>query len=489
MKTKKTNNLIYFYWIIPIIAAIPQFIFTQASEGQIRSEELIESVRSIWWFQNGLVTDGGYANLGWYALQLFFYNLFGYSVHAAKYIKFFVQLISFFALAGILSKYLNPKIAWLPLFAITLSPTFLFLNTLQISHGIEVNYFLICIFLIDFLNFKSPKVYLPQMTLCWALAMFAWMTYPSFIYYLPILGSFFLYKLWKNKKLNHKIVLVCLLAFLLPLILGILYIQNRHLLLYDRDPQRGLFRSNGGFDVNSTIFFDNLNILKNDLFVAYDSYYYENPKVEFSDIYPIAAIILTFILSAYIFKNDKKFRLLIGVILGFIVGYLILLNMIGPLGLGGVRRATSILLLFYGLSTVVLYYFTVVRKNENFKKLAIGIFAVLICHHLLVYPENLSHLKIPTPYREPFWFAQSESPQKSLDMYLSQVQKADLQLICYDQNNKPINCRGYSLIESAVKGSCEWNRLRCHEISGFDTALGKFVPLDFNYYSGNNWER
>lgn len=480
------------YWSIPILLILIQLVFTLKAFGQMRNEEVIESVRSVWWFQNALVTDGGYSNLGWYTLLLIFYKVFGFTIHTAKFAKLFIEALSFFALAAILKKYLGVKYAWMPLLIIGLSPTFLFLNTLQISHGIEVNYFLICFLLIDFLNFKSSKLHLPQQGLAWSLAMFAWMSYPSFIYYLPILGFYYLYKLSNSRQFILKNVSLSLVSFLLPLILGFLYIENRHLLLYDRIPQRGLFRSNGGFELSMPIFLDNLNILKNDLFLTYDSYYYENPKVEFSDIYPIAAILIVLGLSVYIFIKNKKYRLLTGAMLSLISVYLVALNLIGPPGLGGVRRVTSVLLLFYGLCAVNLYYFTRIDKNSELRFLSIGACGILLVHHTLVYPANLAHLKIPTPYAEKFWFYQAKTPEESLNLYLEKVQKEELTLICHDMQQKPVSCEpvgGYSLIDSAVKGSCNWNNLLCHSVSAYDIKLGKFVPLDFHYWDGNNWGR
>lgn len=498
-KKKIAENTVFFnfnkgfvdklYILLPLFLFVFQFVFTLNSMGQLRNEEIIESIRGVWWFQNRLVSDGGYANIGWYSLLLPFYTFFGFTVHMAKFAKLFVELVSFFALAAVLKKYLGVRFAWLPLSLVVLSPTFLFLNTLQISHGIEVNYFLISLFLIDFLNYKNPgKAFLVQ-GLAWGTAMFAWMSYPSFIYYLPILGVFYLYKLKKNRQDNLKNVLVSILAFLLPLIAGFLYIENRHLLVYDRSPQRGLFRSNGGFEVNGEIFRTNLNILKNDLFVTYDSYYYENPKVEFSDLYPIPVVLGVILLAGYIFVKDKKYRLLIGVIFSFLIIYTVLLNMIGPMGLGGVRRATSLLLLFYGLLAVVLYCFINNPKNKNLKIVTVGVGIVLLAHHLLVYPANLAHLNIPTPYRDRHWFAFETTPQKSLDLFVTAVQKEDLMLKCSDEKGQVVSCNGYNLIEAGVKGSCSWNKLYCHKIYGYDIKLDKFVLLDFDFYEGNNWDR
>ena len=236
---------------------------------------------------------------------------------------------------------------------IGLSPTLLFFNTLQVAYGLEVSYFFICLFILSLLDFNKRNSFLLQF-LFGVIAMVGWLTYPGFINFIFILGAIYIYKLIKIKGNKDKKeiainILVTFIFFLIPLILELLYIQNRHLLLYDRTLQRGLFRSNGGLEVNPNIFLDNLKIVFNDLFVSYNSYYFETPKVEFSDYYPIATIIFVFVFCIYIYLKKKKLRFITLTLNLSLIFFLITTNLVGPLGLGGVRRATVVLILFLGI--------------------------------------------------------------------------------------------------------------------------------------------
>ena len=174
----------------------------------------------------------------------------------------------------------------------------------------------------------------------------------------------------------------------------------------------------------------------------------------------------------------------------FLLIYLALLNFVGPFGLGGIRRGSVLLVLFYGLFCVVWDFVLSQKRQKNYTRyFFIGICSLFLVHHLVVIPANLNNLKIATPYRDRFWFAQAETPEKSLSIFIFKIQKEDLLLGCLGQDNKPVNCGGYSLIDAAIKGSCYWNRLSCKKLTAYDIKLNEFVPLTFDFWANNNWER
>lgn len=494
MRKNRQKWLSYVYWLLPIIIIAFQAIYTINSLGQIRTEELIDSVRSVWWFENRLITDGGYTIVGWYTILFVAYNLFGFTLHTAKFVKLAIVLVGLFSVSAVLKKYLGIKASWVPLLTIGLSPTLLFFNTLQVSYGVEVSYFFMCLYLVSCIDFNKKSSLFIQ-PLLGAVAMLGWLTYPGFINFVFILAGIYVYKLIQKGSNKDKIyiaknVFLTFAFFLIPFLLQIIYIQNRHLLLYDRTFQRGLFRSNGGLEFNLNLFLDNLRLFLNDLFVGYNSYYFETPKVEFSDYYPIATIIFVIIVSFYVYLKKKKLRFIISAFALFSVFFLIAINLVGPMGLGGVRRGTVLLTMFYLLFGLVWKFILEHKKIKRaLRYIFMFICSWLLIHHIVVYPINLSHFKIQSPYRDKQWFAQAETPEKSLELFVDKAKREDLLLQCKDQAQKVISCGGYSLIHAAIEGSCYWNRTYCYKIKAYDTKLKAFVPLSFDFYKNNNWER
>src|SRR3989344_5622438 len=103
------------YLLIPLSLFILQAILTFNSFGQIRYEELAESVRNPFWLSGRSIYDGVSSNVGWYGTNLIIYNIFGFDLHSAKYFRLFLSLVSLFCLGNILKRYLGKKMAILPL--------------------------------------------------------------------------------------------------------------------------------------------------------------------------------------------------------------------------------------------------------------------------------------------------------------------------------------------------------------------------------------
>src|SRR3989338_2500880 len=199
-----SRELKFIYWLIPILLFVLQAVYTFNSLNQIRYEELEESVVSPYWVQNGVVQNGASGNLGWHFLLVAVYNIFGFSLFAGKFVRLSLVLISLFCLAAVLRKYLGEKGAFLPLLTIGLSPTLLYFNTQQTVYGMDLVYLPILLYLLSQLEFVRKSENLPRSKnlalsiVLWSLAMVAFMSYPTFAYYLPALGGLFFYKLWNS---------------------------------------------------------------------------------------------------------------------------------------------------------------------------------------------------------------------------------------------------------------------------------------------------
>lgn len=475
----KNEKLKIFYWVLPGLLFLVQALFTFNSMNQIRYEELAESVRNVFWLQHRYIYHSLVPNIGWNGLLLIVYNIFGFGLHTAKFVRLFLHALSIICLALLLRNYLGARRSWVPLIAISLSPTFLYFNTMQVQYGIDVTYFIIALWLVLSIDWRKPRAALVKSIALWFLAMTAWISYPSFVYCLPILGWLY------GKKLSRppfRYIAISVVSFLLPLAVGLLWVKNRNLLIYDPGlPHAGLFRGNGKLLLSFDALRENLYFLASGLFTrARITYHFELFKVEFSDYYPIISLFAAFTIAFFfvLYQRKKQRSIATAVVLTWIVFFINLTVALfsGPLSLGGIHRATTLLIAFYAFYTIGFYFVTSRAFHVWIRWLTIGVFALLPLHHLFVYPVNLAHLKDPSVFRDKTWFSRAQTPEKSLAIYVDAVQKDHLRLLCTDQNENPVYCR-YSEVYPAVAGYCLWNKLLCKQILGYDHQKNVLVPL------------
>ncbi|MBI2430507.1 MAG: hypothetical protein HYV39_00600 [Candidatus Levybacteria bacterium] len=457
------------FWSIPILLFLAQAFFTFNSTSQIRYEEAAESVRNVFWLQKGLIYDGASSNVGWYAPLLLFYNLFGFDIFIAKYFRLALSLISLFCAAALLLRLLGPKNALLPLIVIGLSPTLLYFNTLGVAYGIDLQYFPIILFLIYNLDFKKKRFCFFMEFAAWTLSMIAMESYPAFIWYLPFLGLFFLWKL-KSVKEKKWHILVSLISFLSPLLLTFIFIQNRQNLIYDPILKSGIFRAGGSLGFDSGTFASNLGGFFRDIFSQADSYHYLLFKGEFSDFYPIAAVVLT--LGIFFWQKKSPESPESKYILGFLLGVLFIVSLVfDPSGAPGIRRYTFVLAAFYMLFVLAWKAGISQKQKTTATYIYLGVLSLLLVHHVIVFPFNLLHLSNPSKNQIQTWF--KPTPGQFLDKLVTNATQQDLKLNCADEG---INCR-YSEVYASVAGSCMWNHRDCKQIYGFDTQSNQFIPL------------
>jgi len=299
---RKDGFFEWFYWLLPVVLFIFQAIFTSNSLNQIRYEELAESVRNPFWLEYRFIYDAISSNVGWYAILLFTYKLLGFGLFGARYVRLVLGLISLICLAAILKKYLK-RAAFVPLIAIGLSPTILYFNTLSAQFGIDLQYLPICLFLITKTGSNRVSNLLASFGLG-LVSMIAWMSYPAFIYFLPVLVIFFICKNIKNKK--H--LFVGFFGFLLPLVLSFFYIKNSRLLLGDSLGHFGLFRGGGTFSFEANLFLQNLKVTLENLFLRPGGYNFELYRAEFSGIYPILTLLASFLSIFVLWRVKKELR-------------------------------------------------------------------------------------------------------------------------------------------------------------------------------------
>lgn len=469
-----------FYWSIPLLLFAIQAIFVSHSFWQIRYEELAESVRNVFWFQNGFVYDGVSSNVGWYFLLYLIYNLFGFSLNTVLFFRLFIYLLSIVSAAFLLNKYFGKKYSIVALIAFGLSPTLLFFNTIRAEFGIDFETLPIFLFILDSLDFDKKLFSYIKSILFFSLLIFGAMIYSTFLFYIPSLLMLYIFKLKKHTPIiNPKAlpwILTGLMSFLLPLIIIFYFIKNNPVLIYDTVTKKGIFRGGGELKFDTGLIISNLKGVEKDLFQNGRSYYFEAAGSDFSD--PFSIISMTFGLALFliIIKENRKYRILffsilIAMTLNLILSSLTVDTSFKP----GIRRYTTVLSSIYLIYTLgYLLYLSKHTLKEGKPKLFILIVMLMLpVHHLSVLSLNLKHLQIPSPYIYKPWFNSDKNPEKTLNNMLKLLSKEDLYLNCDHQKNIQI-CR-YPEVYASLAGACLWNKLDCHKIAIFDKNRDKFI--------------
>ena len=485
------------YAIVPIIvlfAFIAELVFVLNSMTQIRPEELSENVRNVYWFQQGLVFSGINAHLGWYASLALFYDVFGFSFENGQFFRLVLHLLSLLCIVLLLRAYFTGHQWLIPLAAIALSPTLLYFNTLKNHYGVDLQYVPICLYLLHIVNFKNRLSAL-WVALLWALSMFAWLSYPTFICFLPGLAILFYHQL-RRHGLDARRMLrfssIAIAAFLAPLIILVAHVENKNLLVYDDITTGGLFRGAGSLDVRSR------DVLSQRVWMTAlgftggaPSYYYEVNKADFSDLSSLLAIALAAIAGfTYFDKRGSILWIACALWTVILVNLATIALLVDPAGLSSVRRATPTIFCLYAFYALACLRVFQVARTRSLNYVLVGAVLLLLpLHHISVFPVNLSHLKDPSGFRYAMWFGGAETPSLALSGYVDTIQKEDLRLEASWGNNREFGTV-FNWIYSSVSAACYWNRLDCHGMVAVDPAKNAVVPLtmeNVNYVSKENW--
>jgi len=306
------------------------------------------------------------------------------------------------------------------------------------------------------------------------------MSYATFLFYIPLLVVLYIWALHKNlqdknfhQRIRYMLSLsnLSLIAFITPLIIGCIFVTNRNVLLSDPVTGRGIFRGGVTLTLTQPHFINNFSSIIQDFFISGKSYYFELFKADFSDYYPIIALLVVMLISIIMVIRNKSYRLPILCIWGMILGTYILISMTSDsTNLLGMRRNTPILTGIYALFILTWYYVTHISwRSQLLRNIVYGLYMLLCIHNLLVFPTNFSHLHDNSVYD--YQFIPGKSPTESLSILVQQTKKHDLDLTC-----KKSDCR-YQEVYSAVAGYCVWNKLSCHNIYGYDYQTENTILL------------
>lgn len=478
---------IWLYWSIPLVLFTVQYFFTSASMAHLRYEEVAESIRNPYWVKHGFILDGISGNIGWYGTMALLYKLFGFSLFYAKTYRLIFHLVSLFALAEVLRRWMGVKYAIVPLIAAGLSPAWIYFNTFQAGFGIDLQFFPVVLLVLMSFRFRLTFKDILLQFLAGILCMTACMSYPTFLLYLPFLVIAFFWKWIADKP--HKIALLLLsvfivaCGFLLPLLVGYNYIKNRDLLVYDKTVEAGMFRGGGRLEISTEVLKTSVNQCVSDLTGPGTSYYFDLPRPDLSTSLALISLILA-VGSGYFFARRDKTILLLLILLSAFT----LFNLLVP-GLSshypGLRRSTGIIAGIYALYAVSFY--ATVRKLETSRILqlvSVILFLLLPYSSLLNLKQNLEDRSKESTWDDP-WFKFEKTPQSSL-MKIMEFAKQGRPLACSDNTGKSGPCR-YHEIFAAVSGYLEWNHMQLFPVKAIDWRTGKEVVLSIDLWQKNEF--
>ncbi|MBF0279335.1 MAG: hypothetical protein HQM13_16180 [SAR324 cluster bacterium] len=466
------------YWLLPIILWILQLIYTLNSLNQIRFEELAESIRNVYWLEQNTIYDGISSNVGYYGTLLLIYKFLGFSIHLAKFARLAIHLFSLLCLAALLQRYLGKPKAWLILLTVGLSPTWLYFNTLQTSYGIDLQYISICLFLVSFNPFNS-RFSLFQSLIFGITMMIAWMSYPTFILYLPLLFILYTTSLVKKRqtiRIHFAGLHICLCAagFVLPFLFALYYLKDPALLILDPNTQKGIFRGGGTLLWEWQSYIANVKQVLKDLFQPGSSYYFELKHVEFSNLFIQIPSVLILLYGFFLLATNRALRPLLIAAFSLLLITLIIPNLAGY-SAPGIRRATGLIPAFYAIFAGVWYYLTSHKIPLLLKRMGMLICIFPLFHHLAVYIPNYSAIADPSRYRNVGFFAVKETPQQSFQEIFKYVENNQM-LICLDVHQQPQVCR-YSEIFAAIAGHQKWNGLKKKPVFAYDWRSKNRIQL------------
>lgn len=467
-----------------------QAIYTFASNNQIRWEET-ELLRDNFWFAHHLIYHSGNTNFGSYATADVINSLFGFHLFNFKYFKLFLDLISLFCVSLLLKRFLGVKTAIIPLLTFGLSPALLFFNSLQTPFGLDLQYFPILLYLI-LTTFKNISLELIKLTLFWTALMWSWLSYPTLIFYIPIFTIIFLIKLRnKTRAWQLQAILVSMVSFFIPLIFSISWIQNKEL-LFNFKEQHGLLIAGGTLLIGNNLgetFYQSLFALFTNLFYKATAYHYELNQVEFSGILPIFALLFIIFVPFWARFKAKEIKLASWLCLGTII-LNIILSSISVWSNIGFRRNTPILMAVYGLLAINFYLFYTKRINIFLPKWLVTLtLTLLLIHHIIVYPLNLTHLQDPSPFKDYGPFTIVGTPEKSVEKVTHDLRQGDVHLNCLDQapSMSTQECP-YLDFYAAVMSACFWNKLSCNSMYGYSPLRKQEDQLNMEFFNNLNEE-
>ena len=497
---RTSSRLNWAYWFLPLLLTGVQYWVTATSMHEIRYEELAESVRNVFWLSHRLVFDGGSSNMGWNGMLLIVYELFGFSLFSAKFVKLGLYLLGITCTADILRRCMGVRTAIVPLIAIGLSPTLLYWGSLETPNGVDLPYAAICLWLV--LSVRPDEhspLELGKTFVCGAIAMIAAMSYPTFLLYWPSLLLVWVWQMRRKECAKPSAwwmtwqALSGAAGLAVPLAVTFAYVVTPRLLLWDPVTHRGLFRGGGHLGFNATTLRHALHVVLRDLLVRGSSYYFEVTRPDFSGPLAIAGLLCVGATGIYLLlKRQADTTILLAALLLFVLSLVVpsLSVDFAP----GIRRSTGILSAYFILFSVAWHFYRGAAAPSMIWVRRSGVLLCLLVplDHVLKLPSLVDDLAGDHGAGENDWFAIAATPTKSLEVLLGRLDDGQRLSCPLDDQGRIVPCR-YQEVYPAVAGYRLWNTHSTADVHALDWKTGGDIVLTpllwTSYYFPHNTPR
>jgi|CXWL01.1.fsa_nt_gi hypothetical protein len=458
----------------------------------IRYEELAEAVRSPLWLAHGRLFDGVSSNLGWYGLLLLVYQVFGFELFTYRAVRLVLHAAALAVAGPLLRRFLGRAESGLLLVAVAASPTLLAFNRLGTSYGIDLQ-------LLPFLTALAVAAWptdaaadatpgdrrrLVAAVGLGLLAMSGAMAYPVVIFYLPALAAVAVMGWRRAARRTWVLAASAVVAFALPLGAGLAALRAPGELVRHPADGAGIFRGGGtGFLHDASAIRSNLEVLRQDLLVAGDSYYFRQPVVELggpaSDWLAVALGALAALgvaLAAGLALVTPATHLPAALTLVSALGSALLVS--AGSGPPGLRRATTLIAAIWLLAALGAW--AAARRPAWVRWTLTALLLCLPLHHLVGLPRLLRAVA-QRPVRAAEWFAVAPTARESLEHWRGQTADG-APLDCAERGTHEPTCR-LSEVFAAVVASREWNAEVPVAVQARQPDTGDVVTLDFDSWA------
>ena len=471
------------FWTAVFLLFCVQLIYAGRSSVQFRSEEPSESIRNVYWLDHHKIYDGISSNIGYYGLLLIVYKTLGFSVHTAKYVRAALHLVSLVCLACLLRRMMGLRRGLVPLLAIGLSPTLLYFNVVQTSYGMDLQYFPICLLLIACNRFGRDPLSLLLSASAGAVAMIACMSFPTFTLYVPILWvlSAARYAARSRSQLGVRRgalphVACHLVGFAAPLVLGLLWLEQPGMLLYDPNTPdgNGIFRGGGQVVWEMSNFLTGLKVALQDIFLVGRSYHFEVLRPDFCCPVGIAVFLLIVVASIWLMTQEAESRKSMSLWWALALISLIIPCLSG--GGPGLRRCTGMLTGLYALYVLIWGRLSLPRARRSWVNWAgVGLCLLLPVHHVWALLGNYQTVTEPTLWPADLWYRAESTPRQSVN-HLLEFTEEGMPLVIATRDGEAVFVR-CSNIFATLAGWRRWNGVPQRPLTCFDYKTGELVEM------------
>jgi hypothetical protein len=459
--------------LVWLLLLLLQAAATYAARDRFGYEELAESVRNPFWLEHRTIYDGRSSNVGWYGLLLALYKLCGFSLALCKWMRLGLHAISLGCVLALVRRALPSPDYLLVAFTIALSPTLLYFNTYQVPYGSDLQLAPIALLCVLSIAPSRPLQSALLHAGVGALAALACMSYPAFVFYLPfgaVLLGWIQWKSWRTAATANRparpslrdvvkrllpmlatpsTMLVAVGAFALPL-------RQPGLLFDDERVGGGIFRGGGGpidYDLGGISLGVQRTLL--DLFASGRSYYFNLSSVEFGGALGLLAPVLAIGICLWTLARERAASRWLALAIVMMVFGLIAPNLASALP--GLRRCTLSLVAFYLLVTLLMRE---LREQPGVArwKTALGVapVALLLLHHLLLYPSVIEDLRRESAAQKvDWWLRAAPTPALALQHWVAKAEAGELIRCPSGAAQGAQECR-YSELYAAVAGYQLW---------------------------------